>query len=109
MISIRDANESDVPAIVRLVNTAFLVEQFFIERDRTNPEMVRSLMEKGNFCWPKTARRLPGAFMWNCAASAAIWECCRSNPRVRRWAWAAGSSPPRRIIFGNRDADSAIC
>ena len=36
-------------AIVRLINTAFLVEQFFIERDRTNPEMIRSLMKKGNF------------------------------------------------------------
>jgi GNAT superfamily N-acetyltransferase len=39
----------DVEAIVRLINTAFLVEWFFIDRDRTNPEMVRSLMEKGKF------------------------------------------------------------
>ena len=36
-------------AIVRLINKAFLVEEFFIERDRTNPEMVRALMEKGKF------------------------------------------------------------
>jgi ribosomal protein S18 acetylase RimI-like enzyme len=49
MISIRNAVDSDVDTIVRLVNTAFLVEQFFIERDRTNPEMVRGLMQKGNF------------------------------------------------------------
>ena len=49
MISYRDAKESDVDAIVRVVNTAFLVEQFFIERDRTNPETVRDLMKKGKF------------------------------------------------------------
>jgi ribosomal protein S18 acetylase RimI-like enzyme len=49
MISIRSAQERDVAAIVRLINTAFLVEQFFIERDRTNPEAVRKLMEKGEF------------------------------------------------------------
>ena len=40
---------TDVEAIVRLINTAFLVERFFIDRDRTNSEMVRSLMEKGKF------------------------------------------------------------
>ena len=49
MISIRTALTADIATIVRLVNTAFLVERFFIERDRTNPEMVRQLMEKGKF------------------------------------------------------------
>ncbi len=49
MISFRTAQLSDIETIVRLVNTAFLVEQFFIERDRTNPGMVRDLMEKGKF------------------------------------------------------------
>ena len=49
MISIRTALPTDVPTIVRLVNTAFLVEQFFIERDRTDPQMVAELMEKGKF------------------------------------------------------------
>jgi ribosomal protein S18 acetylase RimI-like enzyme len=49
MISIRSAGERDVEAIVRLINTAFLVERSFIERDRTNPEIVRALMEKGKF------------------------------------------------------------
>jgi GNAT superfamily N-acetyltransferase len=49
MISYRTALIADIETIVRLVNTAFLVELFFIERDRTNPEMVRELMEKGRF------------------------------------------------------------
>jgi GNAT superfamily N-acetyltransferase len=45
----RIATASDVDAIVHLVNEAFLVEQFFIERDRTDAAHVRSLMEKGMF------------------------------------------------------------
>jgi GNAT superfamily N-acetyltransferase len=49
MISMRTAEENDAGAIARLVNTAFLVEQFFIERDRTDPETVRGLMQKGKF------------------------------------------------------------
>src|ERR1700693_6232216 len=60
MISIRTAKESDADAIARLVNTAFLVEQFFIERDRTNPATVRGLMEKGKFLLAKDGTRLVG-------------------------------------------------
>src|SRR5260370_8460191 len=49
MISVRIARMTDVETIVRLINTAFLVERFFIERDRTNSEIVSSLMGKGKF------------------------------------------------------------
>jgi len=49
MISMRNATQSDAGAIAHLVNTAFLVERFFIERDRTNPATVRDLLEKGKF------------------------------------------------------------
>jgi N-acetylglutamate synthase-like GNAT family acetyltransferase len=60
MISIRTAKENDAGAIARLVNTAFLVEQFFIERDRTNPAIVRSLLEKGNFLLAEDEQNLVG-------------------------------------------------
>jgi GNAT superfamily N-acetyltransferase len=49
MVSMRIATENDSEAVVRLVNQAFLVEQFFIERDRTDPATVRALMKKGMF------------------------------------------------------------
>jgi len=49
MISIRIASENNIDSIARLVNQAFLVEQFFIERDRTDQMTVRALMEKGMF------------------------------------------------------------
>jgi N-acetylglutamate synthase-like GNAT family acetyltransferase len=60
MISMRTAKESDADAIARLVNTAFLVEQFFIERDRTNPETVRNLQKKGKFLLAEDAQNLVG-------------------------------------------------
>ncbi|MBZ5641940.1 MAG: GNAT family N-acetyltransferase [Acidobacteriia bacterium] len=61
MISIRDANANDAVAIARLVNTAFLVEQFFIERDRTNPEVVRGMMKKGKFLLAEDEHSLVGS------------------------------------------------
>lgn len=60
MISLRTATQGDADAIARLVNSAFLVEQFFIERDRTNPATVSSLMEKGNFLLAEDAANLVG-------------------------------------------------
>jgi N-acetylglutamate synthase-like GNAT family acetyltransferase len=60
MISIRTARKGDADAIARLVNTAFLVEQFFIERDRTNPATVGSLMEKGKFLLAEDGPNLVG-------------------------------------------------
>jgi GNAT superfamily N-acetyltransferase len=49
MLSFRDATANDADAVAKLINTAFLVERFFIERDRTDPETVRHLMTKGKF------------------------------------------------------------
>jgi N-acetylglutamate synthase-like GNAT family acetyltransferase len=60
MISIRDAEVSDAEAIARLVNSAFQVEQFFIERDRTNPEVVRGLMTKGKFLLAEDEQAIVG-------------------------------------------------
>ena len=60
MISIRSAGKDDVDAIVRLVNKAFLVELFFIERDRTDPETIRALMEKGKFLLSEEGPNLLG-------------------------------------------------
>jgi GNAT superfamily N-acetyltransferase len=60
MISFRDARTDDAEAVARLINTAFLVEQFFIERDRTNPAMVRSLMQKGKFLLAEDGSDLVG-------------------------------------------------
>ena len=40
---------ADVPDIVRVVNAAYLVEQFFVSGDRTDDAVVQRLMTKGAF------------------------------------------------------------
>ena len=60
MISRRVAQDGDVEAIVRLINSAFVVERFFIERDRANPEMVRASLEKGKFLLLEEGSHLAG-------------------------------------------------
>jgi ribosomal protein S18 acetylase RimI-like enzyme len=61
MISMRDANVNDAEAIARLVNAAFQVERFFIERNRTNPEVIRGLMKKGKFLLAEDGHVLVGS------------------------------------------------
>jgi GNAT superfamily N-acetyltransferase len=60
MISIRRATDSDAQAIARLVNAAFLVERFFIERDRTDAAEISSLMKRGQFLLAEDGTNLSG-------------------------------------------------
>jgi GNAT superfamily N-acetyltransferase len=46
---LRTAEPADAPAIARLVNGAFRPERFFIDADRTDPEKVGALLQKGKF------------------------------------------------------------
>jgi N-acetylglutamate synthase-like GNAT family acetyltransferase len=48
-ITTRWAESADAENIARLVNAAFRPERFFIDADRTNPDKVRVLFEKGKF------------------------------------------------------------
>ncbi len=48
-LQIRVAIAADAEDIARVVNDAFRPERFFIDHDRTNPEKVRALLEKGKF------------------------------------------------------------
>jgi hypothetical protein len=46
---IRNAESADAPAIARLVNTAFRAERFFADADRTDPDKVIALLQRGKF------------------------------------------------------------
>ena len=48
-VEIRCAGEADVDAIVALINDAFRVERFFLDRDRVNRESVSRCMSQGKF------------------------------------------------------------
>jgi len=56
----RVAEPDDAEDIARLVNTAFRPERFFIDGDRTNPEKVRALLQKGKFLLVEQAGALAG-------------------------------------------------
>jgi GNAT superfamily N-acetyltransferase len=59
-VHIRLAQDTDVKRLARLINSAFQVEQPFIEGDRTNPEGVRAYMEKGKFLLAEDSAGLAG-------------------------------------------------
>ena len=56
----RLASSADAEAIACLINSAFRVEQPFIEGDRTSPRGVRTYMEKGKFLLAENAAGLAG-------------------------------------------------
>jgi N-acetylglutamate synthase-like GNAT family acetyltransferase len=57
-ITSRWAESADAETIARLVNAAFRPERFFIDADRTNPEKVRGLLQKGKFLLAEEAGTL---------------------------------------------------
>src|SRR6202030_568462 len=59
-MTLRTAEAADIENIVRLVNTAFRPERFFIEADRTNSEKVLTLFQKGKFLLAEEAGALVG-------------------------------------------------
>lgn len=48
-ISIHVAVSGDIPALVRLINAAFIVEQFVFDGHRINAEETQAFMETGKF------------------------------------------------------------
>jgi GNAT superfamily N-acetyltransferase len=59
-IRIRTAIQGDTEALAHLINAAFRVELPFIEGDRTNPDGVRTYMDKGKFLLAEDATGLAG-------------------------------------------------
>ncbi|HXM24129.1 MAG TPA: GNAT family N-acetyltransferase [Terriglobales bacterium] len=56
----RTAEPEDAEDIARLVNAAFRPERFFTDGDRTNPEKVRALLQKGKVLLVEQAGALAG-------------------------------------------------
>jgi GNAT superfamily N-acetyltransferase len=48
-ISIRVGVGGDIPALVKLINAAFIVEQFVFDGDRINAKETQAFMETGKF------------------------------------------------------------
>jgi len=56
----RTAKSEDAANVARLVNAAFRPERFFIDADRTSPEKVLDLLQKGKFLLAEEAGTLVG-------------------------------------------------
>jgi GNAT superfamily N-acetyltransferase len=59
-IRTRTAELVDAENIARLVNIAFRTERFFIDADRTDPDKVRALLQKGKFLLAEEVSKLVG-------------------------------------------------
>ena len=103
----RTAKEGDADAIARLVNTAFLVEQFFIERDRTNPATVRGLMEKGKFLLAEDAPNLVGCVYFERRGERGYFGMLSIDPSRQRMGVGRRLVDAVEKIF--RDAGCKFC
>jgi len=61
LLEFRFAGESDLPAIMALVNQAFQVERFFLLRDRLDESDVREYFDKGRFLLAEQDGALAGS------------------------------------------------
>jgi ribosomal protein S18 acetylase RimI-like enzyme len=59
-VAIRAAAGSDIPALVRLINAAFIVEQFVFDGDRISVEETHAFMESGRFLLAEDSAGLAG-------------------------------------------------
>ena len=59
---IREAVAKDIPALTRVINTAFVVEKLFIEGDRVDDDATGEYMHKGTFLIAEDA----GGNCWLC-------------------------------------------
>jgi GNAT superfamily N-acetyltransferase len=84
MITFRDAQTDDAETIARLINSAFLVEQFFIERDRTDPATVRGLMENGKFLLAQDAPNLLGCVYFELRGERGYFGMLSIDPSHQR-------------------------
>jgi predicted N-acetyltransferase YhbS len=107
MISTRTATASDAEAIARLVNTAFLVEQFFIERDRTNPPTVRALLEKGNFLLAEEGAELVGCVYFEMQGERGYFGMLSIDPP--RQGAGVGHRLVNEVEKGFREAGCKYC
>lgn len=59
-MDIRFADESDLPALMTLINDAFRVETYFIRGDRLTPERIRDHFDAGRFLLAQQGPGLAG-------------------------------------------------
>jgi GNAT superfamily N-acetyltransferase len=80
----RTAQLEDAENIARLVNTAFRAERFFIDGDRTNPEKVGALLQKGKFLLVEEAGALTGCVYVELRGQRGYFGLLAVDPALQR-------------------------
>jgi N-acetylglutamate synthase-like GNAT family acetyltransferase len=100
----RTAQLEDAESIARLVNAAFRPERFFIDADRTNPDKVRALLQKGKFLLAEEAGKLTGCVYVERNSERGYFGLLAVDPAVQRS--GLGS---RLVAAAEDDCRSAGC
>jgi GNAT superfamily N-acetyltransferase len=80
----RFAEASDAPAIAALVNAAFRPERFYIEMDRTNPEKIGALLDKGKFLLLFGEEKLAGCVYAEIRGERGYFGLLAVDPKLQR-------------------------
>jgi N-acetylglutamate synthase-like GNAT family acetyltransferase len=80
----RTADLEDAENIARLVNAAFRPERFFIDADRTNPDKVRDLLQKGEFLLAEQSGMLAGCVYVELRGERGYFGLLAVDPALQR-------------------------
>jgi len=80
----RMADPEDAENIARLVNAAFRPERFFIDADRTSPEKVRALLQKGKFLLAEEVGALAGCVYVETRGERGYFGLLAVDPALQR-------------------------
>jgi GNAT superfamily N-acetyltransferase len=83
-LQMRTAEPSDAPALARLINEAFRAERFFIDADRTDPESVGTLLQKGKFFMLLEGEELAGCIYTELRGERGYFGLLAVEPRRQR-------------------------
>lgn len=83
-LQIRVAEAADALTIARLVNDAFCSERFFATSDRTDPEKVAALLQKGRFLMVFEDDVLAGCVYTELRGERGYFGLLAVNPRRQR-------------------------
>jgi len=83
-VKTRVAQIEDAASIARLVNDAFRPERFFIAADRTNPDKVRALLDKGKFLLAENDARLAGCVYVELKGERGYFGLLAVDPKLQR-------------------------
>jgi N-acetylglutamate synthase-like GNAT family acetyltransferase len=100
----RVAQIEDAEGIARLVNAAFRPERFFIDADRTNPDKVRALLDKGKFLLAEDKGALSGCVYVELCGERGYFGLLAVDPALQRS--GLGS---RLVAAAEDDCRSAGC